>query len=178
MGALEIAINHHGRDPTHHRSFVLTIFNQGSELGSELLPPLRMTRALAAPMFVWLLLCGCQPNVPEYYKVEGLVTVDGAVIDDAIVRFENSKAGVRASTRVGSDGMYSLRVLKGSYSIAIAPAIVVQPDVDGKLEEIIKDPLTIPARYQEINTSGLSVTVSENTHYDISLESQPSSDSP
>ena len=100
----------------------------------------------------WLL--GCGPGEPPTGSVAGKVTFGGKPLTSGVVTLINETTGVGASVELDSSGSYSIPPIRtGTYQAAIHST---PPPPGGRLVR-----LGIPEKYQDISTSGLTVTVEE-----------------
>ena len=122
---------------------------------------------VSAVLFATLL--GCGPGQPPLYPVHGKVTLEGTPLTEGIVTFEDAAAGIAESAEISSDGSYQTELLNGTYKVSLMPVFVEQKAEDGTMEEVLKNPENFPSKYQKPDTSGLSISVSEDTGYDINM---------
>ena len=110
-------------------------------------------------LFVALLACvswfvGCGPAEPPSGSVSGKVIYNGQPLSSGVVTLINEKAGIGASVKIDSSGGYHIQTIRtGEYAVAVHS---VPPPPGGKFVK-----LDIPEKYQDLQTSGLSVTVEE-----------------
>ena len=120
---------------------------------------------ISAPtaLFISLLACvswsvGCGPAAPPSGSVSGKVIYNGQPLTPGavtgVVTLINEEAGVGASAEIDSSGGYHIQTIRtGEYAVAVHS---MPPPPGGKFVK-----LDIPEKYQDIQTSGLSVTVKE-----------------
>lgn len=114
-------------------------------------------------------LVGCGPGQPPLFPVHGTVTLEGTALTEGIVTFENASAGIAESAQIASDGSYKTELLDGTYQVSLMPVFVEQKSEDGTMEEVLKNPENFPKKYQQTTSSGLTVTVSGDTSFDIDM---------
>lgn len=143
-----------------------------------------------------VLLGGCgqtEDHRPPTYPVAGTVVHNGQPVEGALVRFELVDASYSAAGKTDAQGQYRLTTFgvndgapAGQYKVSILkyetpPNIptsesekdyVSSETVDRTLEEVIPKNL-LPAKYANVNTSGLTATVSEDgaNRFDFTLSS-------
>jgi hypothetical protein len=115
-------------------------------------------------------------------KVFGVVTLDARPVPKGMVIFANREKGVYMTAPLDAQGKYEVQMAQGfglplgNYQIAVSPPLP-QPGMPGA------PPVTmppdgghpIPAQYRQIETSGLTLTVSAGENLrDIALLSSPS----
>lgn len=143
-----------------------------------------MTRqAIAAllvfPLFVGLtLVVGCQSG-EELGRVHGHVTSEGKPLTKGIVIFEHlERKGIVMTADLKPDGSYEVSMAQGfglplgEYGVAISPPLMDHP-IGPILERPGEDKFArqIPAKYREIKTSPLKLTVkSGDNPNDIDLK--------
>ena len=100
---------------------------------------------------------GCGPSGPPTGSVSGKVTHNGQPLTTGVVTFINEKAGSGASSDLDASGGYRITLIRTSeYNVAIHR----RPPAPG--EKIIGNGrLSIPEKYQDHQTSGLTATVKE-----------------
>jgi hypothetical protein len=137
-----------------------------------------------AVFFAFLsLLTGCSKMGGD---VKGTVTLDGKRLTMGTVTLHNDD-GSKATAVIASDGSYVVvRPNKGNCAVTVevlAPvAINTAPgaavlDVGGKDKKEKTEPPTIPGKYKDPKTSGLSVKVTGTpTELDISLQGEKKSE--
>lgn len=126
---------------------------------------------------------GCSRQ--EIARVSGHVTLDGEPLSSAVVVFENASQGVSVNVDLQEGGAYTAKTYDkaglppGTYQVAIRPGsfqssgeapLVNEADAMRPAEK-----QRIPARYQSVATSGLSITVvvGDNPPQDFALTSAP-----
>ena len=97
---------------------------------------------------------GCGPAEPPSGSISGKVIYNGQPLTSGVVTLINETTGVGASVELDSSGGYYIQSIRtGQYKAAVHS---VPPPPGGKAVM-----LNIPEKYQDIQTSGLSVTVEE-----------------
>ena len=100
------------------------------------------------------------------------MTYNGQPIPFGIVMLFNHQTGIGASAALDASGTYRIEsVQPGDYQVAIGPEPLDPATIEavhlGKLprETMVQPPqLNIPAKYQNTETSGVTVTVKEGTN--------------
>ena len=150
----------------------LLLFQQFHSLESVLVeeikfPISQMTRiSLGAQMAILLAFSacmgwctGCGPVGPPTGSVSGRVTYNGQPLATGVVTFINEKTGSGASSDLDSSGSYHIESIRtGKYNVAVhrhPPPLSEDPRVFENWK------LSIPDKYQDTQTSGLTVTVEE-----------------
>jgi len=105
---------------------------------------------------------GCGPAGPEFIPVSGVVTFEGAPVEEGTIMFLHTETQDSQQTELQPGGKYELEVLAGAHKIAIEPIMVetqnnpnTPPSTDYKKVD------NIPGRYRSSETSGLTATVTE-----------------
>jgi len=124
-----------------------------------------MKRSLLFARFVVLLVfsaylgwcAGCGSGVPPTGSVSGKVTYKGQPFTTGVVTFINEKAGRGASSDLDSSGSYHIESIRtGDYNVAIHR----RPPPPSEGPRVIENwKLSIPDKYQNPQTSGLTATV-------------------
>jgi len=97
---------------------------------------------------------GCGPAEPPSGSVSGKVMYNGQPLTSGIVTLVNENSGVGASVEIDSSGGYHIQSIRtGEYDVAVYNR---PPPPGGKFVK-----LNIPEKYQDLQTSGLIVTVKE-----------------
>lgn len=130
---------------------------------------LGLKTSLLSLSLLTLVAAGCGPGAPPLFDVRGKVTLSGTPLTDGNVTFENAGAGLAETVSIGADGTYSTRLLEGQYTVILMPVFVEQKAEDGTMEEVLKNPESFPEKYQAPETSGLKVTISGETTFDIDM---------
>ena len=119
----------------------------------------RSITSTPAALFIVLLACvswsiGCGPAEPPSGSVSGKVIYNSKPLTSGVVTLINEKSGIGASVKIDSSGGYHIQTIRtGEYAVAVHS---VPPPPGGKFVK-----LDIPEKYQDLQTSGLSVTVEE-----------------
>ncbi len=96
----------------------------------------------------------CGPAEPPSGSVSGKVTYNGQPLTAGVVTLINEATGVGGSVKLDSSGGYYIQTIRtGQYKVAVHN---VPPPPGGKVVM-----LNIPEKFQDIQSSGLSVTVEE-----------------
>jgi len=135
---------------------------------------LRLVSALAGCLAGWGLV-GCGPTLPATFPVAGkAVDSTGAAIEQASVTFFTSQAGqsVRAEGVVGVGGQFTLSTFRpgdgavaGQHQVVIVPL----PTADGPM----RGARSIPAKYENPETSGLTVDIEPGRLNKVTLVIEP-----
>ena len=97
---------------------------------------------------------GCGSDGPPVGSVSGKVTYEGQPLTDGTVTFVDEKIGSGASAELDASGSYQLPSVRiGEYTVAVHRR---PPPPGGKFVK-----LDIPDKYQDLESSGLTVTVEE-----------------
>ena len=97
---------------------------------------------------------GCGPSAPPSGSISGKVVYNGQPLTSGVVTLIDEESGVGASVELDSSGGYFIQSIRaGKYKVAVHN---VPPPPGAKFVK-----LNIPEKYQDIQTSGLSVTVEE-----------------
>lgn len=116
-----------------------------------------------------LIVAGCGPGAPPLFDVRGKVTLSGTPLTDGNITFENAGAGLAETVAITPDGTYSARLIEGPYTVTLMPVFVEQKAEDGTMEEVLKNPESFPEKYQSPESSGLKLTVTGETTFDIDM---------
>jgi hypothetical protein len=117
-------------------------------------------------ILVLLLAVGCSGG--GVGRVAGQVTLDGQPLDQGAVVFQDTTRGISVNAALQRDGSYVARthdqagLPPGTYQVAIAARTFgtgEAPLIAGPPSATAPPPSVIPAKYQDVATSGLSVTV-------------------
>ena len=153
--------------------------------------PSRLTRFVAL-LLVAALAVGCSkkdPNAPELLGVDGVVTLDGQPLEDAVICFRpiGTTRGTEAFGRTDANGHYALESRHlgegtpvGEYRVMISK--LVMPDGSPLPDSKDFDPMTtrtreiLPGRYSNREHSELRATVPEGgdtINFDLTTKPQP-----
>ena len=119
----------------------------------------RLTVLVAFSVFVgWC--AGCGSGGPPTGSVSGKVTYNSQPLTAGVVTFINEEAGRGASSDLDASGQYRIPALQtGQYKVAIhrqpPPVNETSPQTIGNGR------LSIPEKYQDFQSSGLTATVKE-----------------
>ena len=115
-------------------------------------------------MFLGLLACacwcaGCGRRCLPTGSVSGRVTYNGRPLTTGVITFVNEKAGSGASGELDSSGSYRIALIRpGEYDVALYGR-PLRPESPVQNQSVMK--LSIPHKYQDVRTSGLTATVKE-----------------
>jgi len=120
-------------------------------------------------------IAGCGPTLTATFPVAGkVVDAQGAPIEQASVAFFTSQAGkrVRAEGVVGEGGRFALSTFRpgdgavaGQHQVVIVPL----PTADGPRQAA----RSIPAKYENPETSGLTVEIEPRPGNEVTLVIEP-----
>lgn len=126
---------------------------------------------------------GCNRSEP-LGRVYGQVTFQGEPVTAGLLVFSNHQKGVHMTAELGSDGSYELQTAGGfglplgTYKVAVNTPIP-EPPVYGAPNSIPANKpransyVNIPEKYQDFETSGLSITVEKgDNQFDIEMNSE------
>ena len=125
----------------------------------------RLSAHTFRPLLAGLLLAGlffitgCSGKNP-LGKVQGEVSYRGQVVPAAEVHFYSKERGVGAIARVEGEGKFSLDtpLPVGTYSVYVTPPML-EPGDPAQTPAASVPTVQIPAKYRDMNTSGLSFEV-------------------
>ena len=102
---------------------------------------------------------GCGSGEPPTGSVSGNVTYNGQPVTTGVVTLVNDQAGIGASGELDASGRYRIESIRtGQYKVAIYR----EPPPPGSGPEVFRSwKLNIPEEYQDLESSGLTATVSE-----------------
>ncbi len=115
---------------------------------------------------------GCGPGAPTLYDVKGKVSFEGSPLTDGNITFESPGAGIAETAEIKADGTYTVKLIEGTYIVTLLPVFVEQKSEDGTMEDVLKDEEKFPEKYQMSESSGLSVTVSSETTFDVDMTAE------
>lgn len=113
-----------------------------------------------------VMLWGCSRS--DVGRVTGKVTLDGQPLSQGTVVFEDAAKGISVNAELRSDGSYEARTYDkaglppGSYQVAVTPRTLGSgetPLIAGPPSAEVPPESPIPAKYRDVKTSGLTVTV-------------------
>ena len=109
---------------------------------------------------------GCGPRRPTVVPASGIVTLDGKPLAGGFVRVV--PGGSRPATgEIGSDGRFVLGTFAAADGCVLGThgVEVIEPlPAGGELAAVTPAPtVTVPARYRDAETSGLTITVTGPT---------------
>ena len=115
-------------------------------------------------------LTGCGEAPPATYAVSGVVRFAGNPIAEGTVTLEDSSTGVADAYDIQPDGTYIANVPEGTYGVSVQPPMeMVADSANSEGGEEFKKVADIPNRYWSSFESGLQVTVSQDTVFDIDM---------
>lgn len=144
--------------------------------------PRKTAKWLLCLLTIALVTAGCGKRSANV-QVAGRVAMAGKPLSEGRVLFQNNESGIALFANIQNDGTYRVKTYKddglppGSYQVAIQPPspiasqspgkIILRPNMGGELHAS-----PIPARYREVATSGLKITVqvSGNPSFDFDLK--------
>ena len=109
---------------------------------------MKRTFAVAA---LALLVCGCGGGQTQHktFMVKGLVTFNGEPVTEGLVVFEDKTNGRTGEGEIAGDGLYRVRVGKGSYAVRISPPMVeIDEGPDSPPSIDYKKMANIPDKYR------------------------------
>lgn len=127
---------------------------------------------------------GCGPKAPPRGTVHGIVTANGAPVQDATIFFENAAEAVAMTATIQEDGTYEVKSYLGrglpigSYKVAIYPGRMMKDGSEAPLAGTPQPPrpvkktsgLNILEKYGKTATSGLTVEVNEGENPPFDFE--------
>ncbi|WP_254507716.1 hypothetical protein [Anatilimnocola floriformis] len=133
-------------------------------------------------LLIALALClGCKPAGPPVAVVKGRVTAGNKPLTSGVMIFQAENGPLALTTEINAQGEYQIKTYDsaglppGKYKVAIKPAVPARPEGAPVLagEAMNAQPLadsSIPKKYHDISTSGLSADVTlETKAYDFEL---------
>lgn len=116
----------------------------------------------------WLMLgliCGCGSSGPALYPVQGAITLDGAPLENGLVRFSPTKGAAPAAGEI-KGGRYSLNVASGEARVEITSTKVTGKrkaynTPDSPMVDITKE--AIPEKYNTKSELKHTVTAGPNS---------------
>ncbi len=136
------------------------------------------TRLTALMLTATLLAAGCSDS--NVGRVAGKVTLGGQPLSEGSVLFEDKAAGISVNASLGSDGSYTAKTFDkaglppGTYQVAVTPRTFGDgepPLVGEPVAQTETPPSSIPEKYRNVATSGLTATVEpgDNGPFDFDL---------
>lgn len=135
---------------------------------------------LAAIALTW---AGCGSSGPKYWPISGRVTFQGKPVTKASIRLTNVKTGIDVLATLNADGTYEILSGKktglpeATYQVSIVPDVDISNFKQTETGLLVAvgppppPPQNIPTRYQEPNTSGLTLTVKpESNAFDVDMQ--------
>ncbi len=131
----------------------------------------RLLRAtILTCLIVLSAVCGCGESEPPKFDISGTVSFTGKPIANGTVTFEDSATGVAETFSIQKDGTYVATVPEGNYGVSVQPPLVTIADTaTTQGGDEIKKVDYIPNRYWSSFESGLSVSVSADSTFDIHM---------
>jgi hypothetical protein len=123
---------------------------------------------------------GCaKKRVVPWGTVEGTATLDGQPVNQGTIVFDNAELGVSRMAELQSDGHFVQSSVDfaglpvGKYRVALLPTGISKGDwVPVQKSSPQKVVTVIPARYQDLATSGLTADVKEGKNQPFNFELQ------
>ncbi len=113
---------------------------------------------------------GCNEAAPQKFQVTGVVTFDKQPLAEGTITFEDSNTGVADAFDIEPNGTYTASVPNGDYGVSIQPPmIMIQDSANSEGGEQFKKVDNIPGRYWSAYESGLKVSVTEDTTFDVNM---------
>lgn len=113
---------------------------------------------------------------PKTYKVQGRVLVDGKPEVGVVVSFESKVHNLTAVGISDGNGRFLLKTFRegdgavaGDHAVALSKQVVVAPAGAGP-ETPMSQVMVLPSKYASPATSGLTTTVVEKGHNEITFE--------
>ena len=123
---------------------------------------------------LFCILVGCQ-RAPTLGKVSGKVTLDGQPVSEGRISFNDASRGIFMTADLRADGSYEVvraeghGLPPGTYQVAVTPLPSDLP-VGFSSTAPPKRFSEIPAKYHNPATSGLTLTVAQETNpFDVAL---------
>ncbi len=126
--------------------------------------------------------CGTKPEQPEMGTVVGRVTIAGKPVTNATIRFASIEhADIDRLANIGPDGAFEVKAYNGpglppgKYRVAVTPGRIPEQDamlsIDKEPAKPASPTVSIPEKYVDIETSGLTIDVmtGENSAFTIDL---------
>ncbi|MGE0756062.1 MAG: carboxypeptidase-like regulatory domain-containing protein [Pirellulaceae bacterium] len=123
---------------------------------------------------VAILLSGCgAENIAGTTQINGVVTLDGAPVDQASVAFTGAEGARLATAQTDKAGKFTLRAALGTNVVTVAkagdaPAAPVSSSdglmpTDGEYQQMVKNQPKpgIPAKYSDPTTSGIKLDIKD-----------------
>jgi hypothetical protein len=130
-------------------------------------------------VLVFCALSGCGKKGPPLAKVAGNVTLNNKPVTSGIVIFQSEDGLVNVMDDLDAQGHYELKthdatgIPPGKYKVSLkstAPTLTTPPLADDGQRHPVQLDKTIPVRYYDAATSGLTEDVTlEKTQYDLQL---------
>lgn len=104
--------------------------------------------------------CGASDRDAVVGTVTGTVTLKGSPMKQGIIHFVNSGMGSEASAELTDSGQYRVEVpiAAGEYQVRFGPPLLPPPDQMASAKPVT---VTVPAKYQDVATSGITATIKE-----------------
>ena len=127
---------------------------------------LRYLLAFASLCLLGALCAGCGDSGPRLAPVEGVVTIDGNVLEGAVVLFEPEAGGRPATGTTDAQGKFVLQTLEegdgaqvGMNLVSVVKEAKGETDVEVEEGEIVPVEFETPVKYASPTTSGLKSDV-------------------
>jgi hypothetical protein len=133
-----------------------------------------------------LLLVGCSSE-EQRWAVKGKVSLDGNLLKEGTIFFENKEKGIALSAPIGADGVYLVASYKGAglpqgtYVVSVSPNQTLtsadQIPLVGKNplppKDVSGSPIPLKYRSSESSDIQIEVKVGINPSFDINLKREP-----
>lgn len=123
-----------------------------------------------------LFLVGCHRG-ESLGKVCGNLKLAGQPVREGLIAFHDASRGIHMTANLRSDGSYEVvgahgpGLPLGTYQVTVLPPPMDLPVGYSSVGSTKKPSTSIPARYQNPTTSGLSLTVAEQENlFDVDLQ--------
>ncbi len=135
--------------------------------------------ALTSILMTLCFVSGCGGNTDDRPEVtiNGVVTLNGAALNEGSVHYRSTKTGESAYVNLTAGGKYSITFPKADigseYEVSIAPPVVeVENPLEQKKQPKVKN--LVPKKYTDRTTSGLKVKIEKpgENNFDFDLKSK------
>jgi hypothetical protein len=126
---------------------------------------------------VSFLAAGCKfDTTAKTVPAEGVVTLDGQTVENAVVIFAAEVGSINATAVTGKDGRFELRsfehkpgAIPGSYKVSVNKTSV-KPASSKQGESDVTVSYGLPEKYASLARSGLKESISDQGNKDIKIE--------